>query len=651
MAQQGTERRQGQARTWLDWVSAGFGLAAALKGVALLGASVAGPFNVLKWHFSAPQHPAIGLGLLLGGMSLWLPRGIRRARVSLLAAAGFLTCGILEVGDLLHGVPRLGIGYQIARVNCLLLASVSLASSVLLTRLPSSVLVGIPIAAALEGAILLSWGRSTDSTINLVSFGSFLLSLGLIPARRAIDMHDDAEHAPWVRLAGAAAAIATGAAVTCLAMRQGLADDLSILLGSLVGVGTGWPFLAWSRRLVPESEAGGFAGRWRWDPETDQLWLSAKLAESLGLGGSGILSRASLAGRDLKFDWQPPGLPAEPIPGQPVHWRAAADGRAVHGFGEVQHRDGRWMVAGAAELRPDYPPGATVSDARPHPPAPGGRPAARPGSGPGPTEPVALGPLLRRVISGLGTAVQRSGIELRLVDTSHTVMSEPVMLERALRLLMEGIIKTEGSFRVLVGCRRSHDGIRLLALWTRAEGGMDAADAAQSAPEITLFGRLAERLGHEVRLGRASSRVAWTAMRMPQAASHAAAATHDALSLGLICLDAGMRQQLHAILDAAGHSVIETATAEEMQVRLANGDVPDAVILDCRPFAWNTGREWVIQVRNASGWDIPAVLLAGPASAGVSQPERGIHVLTHPLVPGALHAALESVVQDPPWMA
>jgi two-component system phosphate regulon sensor histidine kinase PhoR len=76
--------------------------------------------------------------------------------------------------------------------------------------------------------------------------------------------------------------------------------------------------------------------------------------------------------------------------------------------------------------------------------------------------PVALAPLFWRIAHENESDAQERGIDLRVHATRGMVMSNPVLLEGVLRNLVRNAVKyTEPGGRILMGCRRVRDNVRI----------------------------------------------------------------------------------------------------------------------------------------------------------------------------------------------
>ncbi|MDA8231174.1 MAG: HAMP domain-containing sensor histidine kinase [Magnetospirillum sp.] len=76
-------------------------------------------------------------------------------------------------------------------------------------------------------------------------------------------------------------------------------------------------------------------------------------------------------------------------------------------------------------------------------------------------EVVFLGDLLKRLADEYAPRANRKGIRCRMVPTSAMAYTDPLLLESALRNLIENALLYTSSGRVLIGCRRRRDAVRI----------------------------------------------------------------------------------------------------------------------------------------------------------------------------------------------
>jgi signal transduction histidine kinase len=129
-------------------------------------------------------------------------------------------------------------------------------------------------------------------------------------------------------------------------------------------------------------------------------------------------------------------------------------------------------------------------------------------------------PLLQRIALGAERPIRHNRIDLRLVETAAVVESDPALVEAILHnLLLNAVFFAPGG-KVLLGCRRAGDHVRVLVGDTGVGIPADEADDI-SWPLTTRRGagdelveglglglavarRIAERLGHDLELLRSA---------------------------------------------------------------------------------------------------------------------------------------------------
>lgn len=144
------------------------------------------------------------------------------------------------------------------------------------------------------------------------------------------------------------------------------------------------------------------------------------------------------------------------------------------------------------------------------------------------------GPFLDLLAEEYRLVAAQKGVELRLVRTGLWLRSDPTLLERILRNLIDNAIKYTPSGRILIGCRRQGAAVRI-EIW---DTGIGIADDQKDSvfqefhqidnPErdrtkglglgLAIVDRLARLLGHELRLRSALGRGSCFSVAVPRAA-------------------------------------------------------------------------------------------------------------------------------------
>lgn len=92
-------------------------------------------------------------------------------------------------------------------------------------------------------------------------------------------------------------------------------------------------------------------------------------------------------------------------------------------------------------------------------------------------QPVALATVIDRLATEYGLRAQAKGLRLRAVRTDAVVQTDPVLLERILRNLLENALRYTERGKILVGCRRRGPVVRLVV----ADTGVGIAKEHQQA--------------------------------------------------------------------------------------------------------------------------------------------------------------------------
>ena len=115
--------------------------------------------------------------------------------------------------------------------------------------------------------------------------------------------------------------------------------------------------------------------------------------------------------------------------------------------------------------------------------------------------------LIGRLGAEYAQRAERQGVSLRVVGCSSRVHSDPVLLERILRNLIENALRYTAHGRILIGCRRVSGALRIDVLDTgtgsrpiRPTSPGQCPDAGQEAGlgDWPIVRRLAALLGHRV---------------------------------------------------------------------------------------------------------------------------------------------------------
>jgi PAS domain S-box-containing protein len=287
---------------------------------------------------------------------------------------------------------------------------------------------------------------------------------------------------------------------------------------------------------------------------------------------------------------------------------------------------------------------------------------------------IELRPLLERLAAEYGPRARAKRLRLRVVRSDALVRSDPVLLERILRNLLENGLRYTERGGLLLGCRRRGDRLRLELV----DSGIGiAANKLEEIfeefyqvgnPErdrtkglglgLAVVRRLARLLGHELEVRSAPGRGSSFAVMVPLAAAGGPAlpqpnpAGEDRTGTVLVVEDEPLvRTGLEAMLQDWGHTVLTAGSVEETVAVLEQGTVPDALITDYRLQAGRTGLDVVRVVHERLGRPIPVTIITGDTAAErmVEAKRAGFRLLHKPVGPAELRRTAVLMLAEGPW--
>ena len=251
--------------------------------------------------------------------------------------------------------------------------------------------------------------------------------------------------------------------------------------------------------------------------------------------------------------------------------------------------------------------------------------------------------LLRRLAAEYEQRSAQKGLKLRLVSTSVLVETDPTLLERLLRNLIENALRYTREGGILVGCRRRKGGVSI-EVWDSGigipEGRLEEIfdEFTQVAnPErdreqglglgLAIVQRLARLLGYGVRVRSVLGRGSMFAVEVPQAAlapapslpaDDAAERDGDRNLVMVIDDEVIVLMGMRVMLEGWGYEVIAVSSQEQALNALEeSGRCPDIVIADYRLRDGRTGLEALRAIRRHCDREIPSIVLTGDTA-----PER-----------------------------
>jgi signal transduction histidine kinase len=280
-----------------------------------------------------------------------------------------------------------------------------------------------------------------------------------------------------------------------------------------------------------------------------------------------------------------------------------------------------------------------------------------------------LMPLIEQVVETERPIAAHKHLELRVVPTSVSVRSDPVLLERMLKNLVTNAIRYTERGKIIIGCRRVGRGRLRLEVVDSGIGialeeqerifeeyyqlsGTSAQGLGLGLPIVKSLGEL---LGHPVAVRSAMRRGSVFSIELDRSPDAAVASGPDPvpapplsrLKVALVDDDVEIRESMRLLLEGWGCRYVGGATLAEIQDQLkAQGLTPDALIVDYRLAGAMTGLQVIERLRAAFGTQLPALIITGTANPSfLQQRAAGIPFAMKPVAPGKLRAFLSQVAR------
>jgi len=286
--------------------------------------------------------------------------------------------------------------------------------------------------------------------------------------------------------------------------------------------------------------------------------------------------------------------------------------------------------------------------------------------------------ILERLGSEFGYHTQARGLGWRVVGCGAVVRSDPHLLEQIVRNLLSNAVKYTSHGRVLLGCRRHDDRLRI-EIWDTGSGIPESQrqavfeeftqldNAARETSKglglgLAIVKRLADMLGHAVTVRSVPGKGSVFSVEVPVAAvrgparlpAHAPPALAAGAPAGTTILivedDPAVREALELLFDLEGY---HTASVADGPLALAltaqGGPQPDLIIADYNLPGPLNGAQLIEHLRQGPGLRRPAVILTGDISIGTLQDisRRGCRHLAKPVRPAELLRLIQDLLSQP----
>jgi two-component system CheB/CheR fusion protein len=270
-------------------------------------------------------------------------------------------------------------------------------------------------------------------------------------------------------------------------------------------------------------------------------------------------------------------------------------------------------------------------------------------------------------------------LDFRVVPCRLSIWSDPRLLQQMVRNLLSNAIKFTERGKILLGCRRRADKLRI-EVWDTGVGISEAQHRAifeefrrlgNAAPErdrsfglgLPMTQRLGKLLGHAIDVRSRPGAGSVFAIEVPLGREQPGAlprrrrqsTVQNAVRHAAILIveeDAAMREMLDLLFASEGHHTVVAADGRQALALARVAIRPDIVVADYSLPNGMTGLQVIASVREVLGHDIPAVILTGDISADTMREisRRGCVPRSKPVRSEELTHLVQSLLIEPPQL-
>lgn len=287
---------------------------------------------------------------------------------------------------------------------------------------------------------------------------------------------------------------------------------------------------------------------------------------------------------------------------------------------------------------------------------------------------VCLKSLVGRLADEYRLRADHQSLDFRVVPTSTYVRTDPILVERVLRNLLENALRYCPKGRVLIGARRQGKMMRIDVIDTGIgiapdhqeeifeefhQVGNAARDRSQGLGlGLSIVKKIMRLLGGTVcvrsTLGHGSRfSVTLPLVNQHQDNGYLSVAEKERQNGHMVLVvedDSLLRDSLDIMLRSWGYRTMTARTGEEALSIIESRHLPDIVISDYRLSAGLTGIDTVLKINDVAGRHLPSVIITGDTA-----PERvrevhssGLRILHKPVAADELRRALLKMAQSLP---
>jgi two-component system, chemotaxis family, CheB/CheR fusion protein len=252
--------------------------------------------------------------------------------------------------------------------------------------------------------------------------------------------------------------------------------------------------------------------------------------------------------------------------------------------------------------------------------------------------------LLERLQNEFSDHAKGKGLRCRVIASRQNIRSDQTLLEQIVRNLLSNALKYTNHGKILLGCRRHGDQLRI-EVWDTGIGIPDGQlkaifeefhqldNAARERARglglgLSIVQRLADLLGHTIdvrsRLGHGSvfsievPCVDAGSGEQPQLVRHQSAArVADGELILVVEDDPTIREMLQLVFEAEGYRTVAAADGKSALERIARGDLrPDILVADYNLPNGLSGLDVAVHLRETLNNKLPALIVTGDISTG-----------------------------------
>ena len=267
--------------------------------------------------------------------------------------------------------------------------------------------------------------------------------------------------------------------------------------------------------------------------------------------------------------------------------------------------------------------------------------------------------------------LEEKGLQWRVVPSALVVRSDKRMLEEMIRNLLSNAIRYTDRGKVLLGCRRAGDKVRI-EVWDTGIGipGDQLphifeeyycdAERGGFGLGLAIVRRLGEILDHRVDVRSMAGKGTGFSIEVPRGRAHVGASESVLKSdfdgeifCGTVLVvedEMSVRSALSRLLTARGIGVIGAATVNDAVALIKQKDLsPDVVLCDYNlPGAMN-GVESIKSLRATLAWNFPAIVMTGDTRSKTMEAiaAYGVSVLVKPFLGDELIQLINQLCRSP----